>query len=173
MIEPSCHIAPTTRIQFPDLVNLYGCTIEDGCMVGPFVEIQTGVTIGRGSKIESHTFICTGVTIAREVFIGHGVTFTNDLYPVIDSTFVMRRCLVGRGVSIGSGSTILPVRIGAHAIIGAGAVVCDDVPALSIAVGNPARIVHQFSSLGERDAYIAYRQSRHLHTDARLGEQAG
>lgn len=173
MIETSCHIAPTTRIQFPDLVNLYGCTIEDDCMVGPFVEIQAGCVIGARSKIESHTFVCTGVTIGDDVFIGHGVMFTNDLYPVIDSTFVMRRCLVGRGVSIGSGATILPVRIGAHAIIGAGAVVCDDVPALSIVAGSPARIIQQFATIEERNAYIAYRQSRHLHTDARLGEQAG
>ena len=172
MIEPTCRIAPTTRIQFPDQVNIYGCVIEDDCMIGPFVEIQAGVCIGRGSKIESHSFVCTGVTIGREVFIGHGVVFTNDLYPVIDSTFVMRRCIVGRGSSIGSGATILPVHIGSHAIVGAGSVVCEDVPALCIVAGNPARVIKQFSSLGERDAYIAYRQSRHMHTNARRGDQA-
>lgn len=173
MIEDTCRIAPTARIQFPDLVNLYGCEVADNCVVGPFVEIQAGVSVGRNSKIESHTFICTGVSIGADVFVGHGVTFTNDLYPVIDSAFVMRGCIVGRGVSIGSGATILPVVIGVHSIIGAGAVVCDDLPPLCVAVGNPARVIQQFRSIEERNAYIAYRQSHHLHTYARLGEQAG
>ena len=125
------------RIQFPDLVNLYGCEVADNCVVRPFVEIQAGVSVGATAR-SNRTFICTGVSIGADVFVGHGVTFTNDLYPVIDSTFVMRGCIVGRGVSIGSGVTILPVVIGVHSIIGAGAVVCDDLPPLCVAVGNPA-----------------------------------
>ena len=141
--------------------------------MGPFVEIQAGCVIGARSKIESHTFVCTGVTIGDDVFIGHGVMFTNDTYPVIDSTFVMRRTSVGRGASIGSGATILPVRIGSHSIVGAGSVVVDNVPALSIVAGNPARIIQQFATIEERNAYIAYRQSRTMHAHARLcGETA-
>src|SRR5207249_2841687 len=53
--------------------NLYGCRVGDGTRVGPFVEIQRGVTVGTRCKIQSHTFICTGVTIEDEVFVGHGV----------------------------------------------------------------------------------------------------
>src|SRR5687767_15415468 len=39
-------------------VNLYGCTIGDGCFIGPFVEIQRSVTIGARCRIQSHAFIC-------------------------------------------------------------------------------------------------------------------
>ena len=65
----------------PDLVNLYGCSIGEGTKIGPFVEIQQNSHIGVRCKISSHTFICEGVTIEDEVFIGHGVMFTNDLFP--------------------------------------------------------------------------------------------
>ena len=61
--------------------NLYGCNIDDETKVGPFVEIQKNVRIGKRCKISSHSFLCEGVTIGSEVFIGHGVIFTNDRYP--------------------------------------------------------------------------------------------
>ena len=63
-------------------VNLYGCTIGDGSMIGPFVEIQRGATVGARCKIQSHSFICTGVTMGDEVFVGHGVVFVNDKRPL-------------------------------------------------------------------------------------------
>jgi UDP-2-acetamido-3-amino-2,3-dideoxy-glucuronate N-acetyltransferase len=69
------------RIFQPELVNLYGCSIADETKIGAFVEIQKNASIGARCKISSHTFICEGVTIEDEVFVGHGVMFTNDLYP--------------------------------------------------------------------------------------------
>src|SRR5215470_10467361 len=68
-------------VKIYDFVNLYGCEIGDDTKIGAFVEIQKGATIGRRVKVSSHTFICEGVTIEDQVFIGHGVIFTNDLYP--------------------------------------------------------------------------------------------
>src|SRR5688500_1465696 len=62
-------------------VNLYGCEIGDEVKIGTFVEIQKGVKVGKRCKISSHSFLCEGVTLEDEVFIGHNVTFTNDLYP--------------------------------------------------------------------------------------------
>ena len=62
-------------------VNLYGCEIDDETRIGNFVEIQKGVRVGKRCKISSHSFLCEGVTIEDEVFIGHNVTFINDLYP--------------------------------------------------------------------------------------------
>ena len=137
------------------LVNIYDCTIGRGTTVGPFVEIQRGAVIGAQSKICSHSFICSGVTIGARVFVGHGVMFCNDLYPVIGMPLVMRRTVVEDDVSIGSGATILPVSIGRGAIIGAGSVVSKDVPPFTIVVGNPARAVIGFKSLEERNGYIA------------------
>src|SRR5215831_18468934 len=64
-----------------ELVNLYGCRIGEGTKIGAFVEIQKNAIVGKRCKISSHSFICEGVEIEDEVFIGHGVMFTNDLYP--------------------------------------------------------------------------------------------
>src|SRR2546425_8631892 len=69
------------NVRIYDFTNLYGCEIGDDVKIGTFVEIQKGVKIGSRCKISSHSFICEGVTIEDEVFIGHNVTFTNDLYP--------------------------------------------------------------------------------------------
>jgi acetyltransferase-like isoleucine patch superfamily enzyme len=130
-------------------VNLYGCHLGDETRVGPFVEIQRGVTIGARCKIESHTFVCTGVEIHDEVFVGHGVVFINDKYPRAtvedgalksDDDWELLPTVVERGAAIGSGAVVLGgVRIGARATIGAGAVVVHDVPAGATVLGVPAR----------------------------------
>ena len=132
-------------------VNLYGCEIGDGTKIGSFVEIQKGAVVGRNCKVSSHTFICEGVTIADEVFIGHGVIFINDKYPRAttadgslqsDADWQVVKTNVERGASIGSGATILcGVTIGEEAIVGAGAVVTQDVPARTSVAGNPARVL--------------------------------
>src|ERR1700735_2533738 len=70
-----------TNIRLSKFINLYGCTIGDETKIGAFVEIQKNASVGKRCKISSHTFICEGVMIEDNVFIGHGVTFTNDTYP--------------------------------------------------------------------------------------------
>jgi len=134
-------------------VNLYGCEIGDESKVGTFVEIQKGSRIGRRCKISSHTFICEGVTIEDEVFIGHGVMFTNDLFPrsttsggglQTEADWQCLKTTVKRGASIGSNATLLcGITVGERAIVGAGAVVTKDVPPNAVVAGNPARILRQ------------------------------
>lgn len=133
------------HIPFPDLCNLYGCELGDWVMVGPFVEIQRGVTIGRWSKIESHAFICELVTIEENVFVGHGAKFCNDKYPYINNgPPALEPITVRRGATIGTNATILPgVTIGEFAIIGAGAVVTKDVEPYTVVAGNPARVLRK------------------------------
>lgn len=138
-----------------DFVNLYGCTLGDNCRIGTFVEIQKNARIGNNIKISSHTFICEGVTIEDEVFIGHNVCFINDKYPrAVNATGKLQteadwqlvQTTVKRGVTIGSGATILcGVEIGENAMIGAGSVVVQDVPANSVVVGNPARVIRELT----------------------------
>jgi len=137
------------KIFQPDLVNLYGCTVGDDTKIGAFVEIQKNAFVGSRCKISSHTFICEGVTIEDDVFVGHGVLFTNDLYPrattdgrlQTEHDWKVVATRVKQGASIGSGAVILAgVTIGEHAMVGAGAVVTQDVPDRKIAKGVPARL---------------------------------
>ena len=137
------------NVSVSEWANLYGCEIDDETRVGPFVEIQKNVRIGKRCKISSHSFLCEGLSVGSEVFIGHGVIFTNDRYPKAttaegalkgDSDWHCEATIVEDRASIGSGSTILPgLRIGRNAMIGAGSVVTSDVLAETTVAGNPAK----------------------------------
>ena len=144
-------IGPGVRILQPDLVNLYGCSIGADTKIGAFVEIQKNAQIGKRCKISSHSFICEGVTIEDECFVGHGVMFTNDIYPravnadgspQTEADWEVVKTVVRRRASIGSSATILAgITIGESALIGAGAVVTRDVPSFAIVAGVPARVI--------------------------------
>lgn len=123
--------------------NLYQCILGNNCFVGPFTEIQKGVTIGDRCRIQSHSFICELVTIGNDCFIGHGVMFVNDLFtagkPAGGNPSESKATNIGNGVSIGSNATILPVRICDGTVIGAGAVVTKDITEKGVYSGNPAK----------------------------------
>ena len=156
-IGPKSNVAPDVKlgagVRIFDFVNLYGCEIGDETKIGTFVEVQKNARIGKRCKISSHSFICEGVTIEDNVFIGHGVMFTNDLYPrataasgelQTEQDWKVEATLVRQGASLGSGATILAgVEIGEGAIVGAGAVVTKNVPAGTIVAGNPARVLRR------------------------------
>jgi len=125
--------------------NLYGCTIGDNTFIGPFVEIQKDVIIGKNCKVQSHAFICELVTIGDDCFISHGAKFVNDLFkkggPAGGDKSQWAATTIGNHVSIGTNATILPVRIADHVVIGAGAVVTKDILKPGVYAGNPARLI--------------------------------
>jgi acetyltransferase-like isoleucine patch superfamily enzyme len=141
------------RVRIFGFTNLYGCEIGDDVKIGTFVEIQKGARIGNRCKISSHTFICEGVELEDEVFIGHNVTFTNDLFPRAtnghgklkgDADWECIPTRVKKGASIGSGATLLcGITVGENALVGAGSVVTKDVPAYTVVAGNPARVIKE------------------------------
>ena len=152
-------IAPDVKlgdnVKLAQFINLYGCAVGNNSKIGAFVEIQKNATVGNNCKISSHTFICEGVTIEDDVFIGHGVTFINDVYPratapggglQTEKDWEVAPTLIRRGASIGSGATILAnVTVGENAMGGAGSVVTRNVPANAVVAGNPARVLRSMS----------------------------
>ncbi|MFM9840728.1 MAG: acyltransferase [Cyclobacteriaceae bacterium] len=138
------------QVKMVDPVNLYGCSIDSNCFIGPFVEIQNNVLIGKRTKVQSHTFICSLVTIGDDCFISHGVMFINDLFsngsPAMGDQSKWKTTRIGNHVSIGSNATLLPVTICDDVVIGAGAVVTKDITKPGVYAGNPAKIIRTLKS---------------------------
>jgi acetyltransferase-like isoleucine patch superfamily enzyme len=147
------------NVRLSRFINLYGCEIGDETKIGAFVEIQKNARVGKMCKISSHTFICEGVVIEDYVFIGHGVTFTNDTYPRATTAagtlqtevdWKVEPTVVRKGASIGSGATLLSgISVGENAIVGAGSVVTKDVPPNAIVAGNPAKVLRYIQASSE------------------------
>lgn len=143
-----------------EYVNLYGCEIGDGTQIGAFVEIQKNAQIGRRCKISSHTFICEGVTIEDEVFVGHNVTFINDLFPRATTDdgrlqgtkdWTCIPTIIKSRASIGSSATLMcGITVGENAIVGAGSLVTKDVPPNTIVAGNPSKILRRLDNIEQQ-----------------------
>lgn len=127
--------------------NLYGCVIGDDTFVGPFVEIQRGVVVGKRCRIQSHAFICDLVEIGDDCVVSHGAMFINDLFktggPAKGDRSLWASTRIGNHVSIGTNATILPVTVCDRVVIGAGSVVTKNITEPGIYAGNPARLLRR------------------------------
>jgi acetyltransferase-like isoleucine patch superfamily enzyme len=108
--------------------------------------IDYGCVIGHGVKIHCNVYVAQFTTLEDEVFLAPGVTIANDPHP--ECGLCMRGPTIQRGARVGANVTLLPhITIGARALIGAGSVVTHDIPAHSVAYGNPARPVKAVDAL--------------------------
>jgi acetyltransferase-like isoleucine patch superfamily enzyme/dTDP-4-dehydrorhamnose 3,5-epimerase-like enzyme len=121
---------------------LAGARIGQDCNICDGVFIESEVKIGDRVTVKCGVQLWDGVRLEDDVYVGPNATFTNDRFP--RSKIYPRHyaeTVVRRRASVGANATILPgLEIGEGAMVGAGAVVTQSVPANAIVMGNPARI---------------------------------
>ncbi len=132
-------------------VILKGASVGENCNINCHTFIENDVVLGNRVTVKSGVYLWDGLRIADDVFIGPNVTFTNDKYPrskIYPGQFQLTE--IAQSVSIGANATILGgIKIGAFAMIGAGAVVTKDVPAFGLVYGNPAKLVGRVNEKAE------------------------
>jgi UDP-2-acetamido-3-amino-2,3-dideoxy-glucuronate N-acetyltransferase len=124
-------------------------TVGENTIIGSYVYVDAGVSVGNNCKIQSKALVFHPAIIHDGVFIGPAAVLTNDRSPRAlnlkgtlksEDDWEKVGVIVEYGASIGAGAIcIAPVRIGTWALIGAGAVVTNDVPAFALVAGNPAK----------------------------------
>ena len=115
------------------------CKIGSGSIIGSGTILDSGVSIGRDARIQSSNFIPPKIILGNNIFLGPGVRFANDLYPVsskLTSTLVEDNVIVGIGAIILAGITI-----GENAVIAAGSIVTKNIPKNDVMMGTPAKRV--------------------------------
>lgn len=157
------YIHPTAEVS-PDAIVGEGCKIwnqaqiregvrlGEDCIISKNVYLDAGVQIGARVKIQNNVNVYHGVTVEDDVFLGPGMTFTNDRFPrAFLSDFKVVPTLVKRGASIGANAVIrCGVEIGTYAMVACGSVVTKDVPPYALVAGNPARQIGQVCVCGNR-----------------------
>jgi predicted dehydrogenase/acetyltransferase-like isoleucine patch superfamily enzyme len=151
-IDDDVEIGAGTRVwHFSHLLS--GTRIGSDCTLGQNVVVGPDVSVGDRCKIQNNVSLYRGVTLESGVFCGPSAVFTNVLNPraEVERKDEFRATLVRRGASIGANATIVcGVTIGEYALVGAGAVVTDDVGPYELVVGVPARPIGWVSGAGER-----------------------
>ena len=130
-----------------------GAKIGSNVSLGQGVFIGNNVVIGDCCKIQNNVSVYDNVTLEEGVFCGPSMVFTNVYNPraMVERKNEYRDTLIKRGATLGANCTIIcGIQIGAHAFVGAGAVVTRDVPDYALMVGVPARQVGWISAYGEK-----------------------
>ena len=152
IVDPGATIGDGTRIWH--WVHVCGgAVIGRGCSLGQNVFVGNRVRIGDNVKIQNNVSVYDNVTLEDDVFCGPSMVFTNVYNPrsAITRKDEYRDTIVRRGATLGANCTIVcGVEIGAHAFIGAGAVVNRNVSAFALMLGVPARHAGWMSRHGER-----------------------
>lgn len=130
-----------------------GARVGEGVSLGQNVFVGNKAVIGDRCKVQNNVSVYDNVTLEEGVFCGPSMVFTNVYNPrsLIERKNQYRDTHVGRGATLGANCTIVcGITIGAHAFVGAGAVITKDVPDFALMVGVPARQVGWMSAFGEQ-----------------------
>ena len=146
-------VGPRTRIwAFAHVLE--GATVGSDCNICDHAFIEGAVRVGDRVTVKNGVQIYDGVVIEDDVFLGPNCIFTNDLTPraaIKKGSESLSSTLVQRGATIGANATIVCGNtVGAHTLVGAGAVVTRSVPAHTLVVGNPARQLGWVCRCGSR-----------------------
>ncbi len=127
-----------------------------GSVIGRGSVVDNDVTVGARVSVQTNVYLTAYSLVEDDVFVGPGVTTTND---DTMSRHEPEAQLVGavlrRACRIGGGSVLVPgVEVGEEAFVAAGAVVTRDVPPRAVAMGAPARVVRE---VGDEDLLERWR----------------
>ena len=152
VVDNPCQIGRGTKIwHFCHVMK--NAEIGEDCILGQNVFVGSGVAIGNRCKLQNNVSLFEGVILEDEVFCGPSMVFTNVINPrsAVERKNEFRSTLVKKGATIGANATILcGVTIGAHAFVGAGAVLTKNLPDFALAYGNPATLKGWMCRCGEK-----------------------
>jgi UDP-2-acetamido-3-amino-2,3-dideoxy-glucuronate N-acetyltransferase len=164
-VQPTAQVAASATVGDQTSVWELAQIREDarlgsGCVVGRGAYVGTGVVMGDNVKLQNYALVYEPAELGDGVFIGPAAVLTNDEYPrSVDPDGRLKRggdwepvgVKIGPGASVGARAVcVAPVRIGAWAMVAAGAVVTRDVPDFALVVGVPARRIGWVGRAGRR-----------------------
>jgi UDP-3-O-[3-hydroxymyristoyl] glucosamine N-acyltransferase len=181
-VSPAADLGPGTTVWHLAQVR-EGAVLGRNCIVGRGAYVGAGVRMGDNCKLQNHALVYEPAVLSDGVFVGPGAVFTNDHFPrAITPDGEIKKAsdwepvgvTVGRGASIGARAVcVAPVRIGAWALVAAGAVVVVDVPDFALVAGVPARQVGWVGRSGRRLESSPGGRWRCPETDETYGEADG
>lgn len=133
-----------------------GAKIGKNCNIGQNVFIAGGAVLGDNCKVQNNVSIYAGVEAEDYVFFGPSCVLTNDINPrgIHSKNGEYMKTILKKGVTLGANCTIVCGNtLGKHSLIGAGSVICKDVEAYSIIVGNPGKKIGIIDEKGKRNLY--------------------
>ena len=157
-VDPSAKIGDGSSIwhlvQVRDNVS-----IGKNCIIGRGAYLGSGVVIGDNCKIQNYALVYEPARLGNGVFIGPAAVLTNDEFPRAvnpDGSLKSGSDWHAVGVEIGDGASIgaravciAPVKIGAWALVAAGAVVTKNVPDFALVAGVPAKRIRWVGRAGK------------------------